>query len=90
MAREQVTFVEIDTSTLAAEVQETWARYLEAKAALKAALNEHHAPKGKRLVFTEKYNKLKIAAVAQAAPKSASVASLADFLDGQAASGASV
>ena len=68
MAREQVTFSEVDMGTLTNEQRDAWDYYMEAKQALGIALNAN-APQGKRVVFTTKYNVLKVALVSKAQAK---------------------
>jgi hypothetical protein len=78
MAREQLTFVKIDPSTLPTEAQVLWSELIAAKAAFKASI-QCVAPAGKRVQFVEKYGELKIALATIAAPKAATQ-SLADYL----------
>lgn len=83
MAREILTFVKIDPTTLPTESQVLWAELIAAKAAFKASI-QGIAPAGKKVQFVEKYGELKIALATIAAPKAATQ-SLADYL-AQAAS----
>ena len=85
MAREQLTFVKIDTTTLPTECQVLWAELLQAKAAFKASI-QGLAPAGKRVQFVEKYGECKIALATIAQPKAATQ-SLADFLAAQQGNG---
>lgn len=78
MAREMLTFVKIDPTTLPVESQVLWQELLAAKAAFKASI-QGIAPKGKRVQFVEKYGELKIALATIASPKAATQ-SLADYL----------
>ena len=87
MAREQVQFAEIDPSSLTEAQQEAWKFFLEAKEAFKVTL-QTSAPQGYRVLFSDKYNKLKLGlakVAAQSTPKS--VGNLGDWLAAQAASG---
>jgi hypothetical protein len=83
MAREQVMFSEVDMSTLTNSQQEAWDYYMEAKQALGVALNAS-APQGKKIVFTTKYNVLKVALVNRAQAKdNKPKISLGQWQDGQ-------
>ena len=85
MAREQLTFVKIDTATLPTECQVLWAQLLQAKAAFKEGI-QSLAPAGKRVQFVEKYGECKIALATIAQPKAATQ-SLAEFLAQQVGGG---
>lgn len=78
MAREMLTFVKIDPTTLPVESQVLWQELIAAKAAFKSSL-QAIAPAGKRVQFVEKYGELKIALATIATPKAATQ-SLADYL----------
>jgi len=69
MAREQVQFTEVDMDTLTKEQRDAWEYYLEAKRLLGEHLNTS-APQGKKIVFTTKYNVLKVGMVTKASGKS--------------------
>ncbi len=87
MAREQVKLSPVDITTLTPEQQQAWAHYLSAKASLGAAL-QTSAPVGRRIIFSAKYNILKVGLVAKASEKSDKPAvSLADFLASKDANG---
>ena len=82
MAKEMVQFVEVAIDTLNAEQREAWDCLMEAKAAFKLTL-QSLAPAGKRIVFSDKYNKLKIGAANMAQAKSAAL-TLAQWQEQQA------
>ena len=82
MAKEMLQFVEVAINTLSPEQHEAWLALMEAKAAFKDTL-QSLAPSGKRIVFSDKYNKLKIAAATMASPKSAAL-TLAQWQEQQA------
>ncbi len=88
MAREQLTFVKIEVSSLPTECQVLWQELIEAKRAFKASI-QVIAPAGKRVQFVEKYGECKVALASIAAPK-AQAQSLADFLAAQGANGHAV
>jgi hypothetical protein len=90
MAREQITMVPVQLETLTNEQRDAWDYYLEAKQALNTALNVN-APAGKKIVFTGKYNVLKIAMVSKAQPKAQTKAvSLGEWLNAQVDGGHNV
>ena len=66
MAQEQIKFVEIEIGSLSTEQRAAWDMLMAAKAEFKATL-QSLAPAGRKIVFSDKYNKLKIAVTA--APK---------------------
>ena len=77
MAKEQVRFVDVELNSLNSEQREAWDALIEAKGAFKATL-QSMAPDGTRVVFSDKYNKLKVAVVKAAAERS--TLTLADYL----------
>ncbi len=87
MAREQVKLVAVDTASLTQGQQSAWDVYLQAKRALGEAL-QTSAPSGKRIIFSAKYNVLKIGLVGKASEKSDKPAvSIADWLADKDANG---
>lgn len=87
MAREQITFTEIDPTSLSAEQQQAWQAFLAAKEAFKTTL-QTMAPEGHRVLFSDKYNKLKLGMIKAAQTQAAKPQqSLADFLASAQASG---
>ena len=84
MAKEALTFIEVDIETLSPDQRAAWDHLMEAKAAFKVTL-QPLAPQGRRVVFSDKYNKLKIAMTAMAKADAAKPKlSLSAWLDQQA------
>lgn len=85
MAKEQVRFVDVELGSLNAEQRAAWDTLMLAKAGFKATL-QPTAPVGMRVVFSDKYNKLKVALV-KAAAEAKPAMTLADYLTNSQAAG---
>ena len=82
MAKEMVRFTEIDLASLNEEQAAAWDALMAAKADFKETL-QSLAPVGTRIVFSDKYNKLKVAVV-KAAAAAGQTKTLAQYLEQQA------
>jgi len=90
MAREQLTFTQVDISSLDEHQAIKWQEYLDAKAEFKSSL-QSLAPAGRSVVFSEKYGTvLKVALTAAPKANGTAKVSLADFIAAQQASGHAV
>lgn len=78
MAKEQVQFVEVEIDSLSPDQRVLWNELVIAKKAFGASL-QPMAPAGRRVLFSDKYNKLKIATVAMASASAKPKLSLADW-----------